>query len=64
MYIDIVGFLFIIVDGYRYCIIMIDCFIGWLEVFLFCDILVEIVVEILFNGWIVCFGCFVKFMSD
>lgn len=55
---DIVGLFFKLMNGFMYIIVILDYFIKFMEIFFLRNIDVEIVVEILFKGWIKCYGCF------
>lgn len=56
--VDIVGLFFKLMNGFMYIIVILDYFIKFMEIFFLRNIDVEIVVEILFKGWIKCYGCF------
>lgn len=64
VHIDIVGPLSTSVDGYRYCITMIDRFTGWPEAFPVRNITAETVAKVVFEGWISRYGCPEKLTSD
>lgn len=55
--IDIVGLFLKINNGFVYILVIVDYFIKFIEIFLFWDIEVEIVVNIIFCGWIKSYGC-------
>lgn len=55
--IDIVGLFLKINNGFVYILVIVDYFIKFIEIFLFWDIEVEIVVNIIFWGWIKSYGC-------
>lgn len=64
LHIDIVGPLPTSVDGYRYCVTMIDRGTGWPEAYPVHNITAETVARTVFEGWISRFGCPVKLTSD
>lgn len=61
---DLVGPLPTTVEGYRYCLTIIDRATGWPEAFPLQNISAETVAQTIYDGWIVRFGCPVTLTSD
>lgn len=55
--IDIFGFLFEIFRGNKYILIVIDYFLNWVEIIFILDLIVVIIVWVLLNEVIGCYGC-------
>lgn len=55
---DLVGLFLKLENGYFYIFVVMDYFIKFVEIFLFMNIEVEMVVNVLFKGWIKWYGCF------
>lgn len=62
--VDIVGPLPITVEGYRYCVTIIDRKTRWPEAFPVKEITAECVAKTIFDGWITRYGCPLKLTSD
>lgn len=62
--IDIIGFFLKLDKGYLYLLVVVDYFIKFMEIFLLVNIEVEIVVEVIFKGWIKWYGCLSEIYLD
>lgn len=64
IHVDIIGPLPTTSSGQRYCVTIIDRFTHWAEAFPVSNIYAETVARVIYEGWIVRFGCPVKLTSD
>lgn len=64
IHVDLVGPLPTTADGYRYLVTIIDRKTGWPEAFPIQDIHAEKVAKVIYEGWIVRFGCPIRITSD
>ena len=64
IHVDIVGPLPTTSEGYRYCVTMIDRRTRWPEAYPVKEITAEEIARVIYEGWIVRFGCPLKLTSD
>lgn len=62
--VDIVGLFLKFESGNVYIFVVVDYFIKFVEIFLILNMEVEIVVNVIFKGWIKCYGCFYVLYID
>lgn len=62
--IDIIGLFLKLENGNYYIFVVVDYFLKFIEIFLLLNIEVEIVVDVIFKGWIKRYGCFGKIYID
>lgn len=64
VYLDFLGFLFVIKNYNSYILMMVDQFIKWVECILLLVQMVEVIVCVVINEFFICFGYFFQIFID
>lgn len=62
--VDLVGLFFKFGNGNMYIFVVVDYFFNYIEIYLLFNMEVDIIVDVVFCGWIKCYGCLYEIYID